>query len=122
MAYSFLLILASSVLGVSGQILLKMGVESRGTINLSGSDVLQSIAQFFTAPLVWLGLGCCGLATIVWLVVLSRVDLSLAYPLIALNFVLVPLLGWLFLGEQVPSWRWVGVIIVLAGVTIIART
>jgi drug/metabolite transporter (DMT)-like permease len=122
MGSSFLLVVTSSLLGVSGQILLKMGMERLGTFQLSGPTVIQSMAQVLAAPLVWLGLGCYGLATVVWLAVLSRLDVSLAYPLLALNFVLVPLLGWLILGEQVPSWRWFGVGFVLVGVTIIART
>ena len=119
----FLLILASSLLGVSGQICLKLGIESLGTLNLSGpGTVLQTAFHVLSAPLVLAGLGCYGVGTILWLLVLSRLDVSLAYPLLALNFVLVPLAAWLLLGEAIPSWRWVGVSIVMVGVTIIART
>ena len=121
--YSFLLIVVSSILGVSGQIFLKLGVESRGAIRLSDPAVIfQSVIQVFTAPFIWVGLACYGLATVVWIIVLSRLDVSLAYPLIALNFVLVPILGWFFLGEQIPSGRWIGVMVILVGVTIISRT
>ena len=117
MGLSLLLIVISSLLGVSGQIFLKMGMDRLGTISLSQSAVvLQTAVQIFSSPLVLLGLGCYGLSAIVWLVVLSRVDVSLAYPFLALNFVLVPLFAWLLLGEQIPSWRWFGVGIVLIGV------
>jgi drug/metabolite transporter (DMT)-like permease len=113
----------SSLLGVGGQILLKKGMGSLGTLNLTGlTGAVQTALQIGTTPLVWFGLGCYGIATMIWLIVLTRLDVSLAYPLLALNFVLVPLLGWLLLGEQVPSWRWVGIGIVLLGVTVVART
>jgi len=122
MVSSILLVMISSLLGVVGQISLKMGMERLGSLDLSGpANITQTAFYVFTAPLVLLGLGFYGLGAVVWLAVLSRLDVSLAYPLLALNFVLVPLLAWLILGEQVPSGRWFGVAIVLVGVTIISR-
>ena len=121
--YSFLLVIASSLLAVTGQICLKMGMERIGTLNLSGlASGVQTAVHVMTTPLVILGLACYAISAVVWLVVLSKLDLSLAYPLLALNFVLVPLLGWLLLGEQIPSLRWVGVAIIFVGVTVISRT
>lgn len=123
MVYSFLLVIASSLLGVTGQICLKLGMERIGTLNLSGlASGLQTAIHVITTPLVLLGLACYAMGAVVWLVVLSKLDLSLAYPLLALNFVLVPLFGWLLLGEQMPSLRWVGVGIIFVGVTVISRT
>jgi drug/metabolite transporter (DMT)-like permease len=123
MALSLFLVLASSLLGVSGQLLLKMGMERMGALDLSSlTAVLRTAIQVFTMPWVLLGLGCYGVSAMIWLVVLSRLDVSLAYPLVALNFVLVPLFAWLLLGEQVPSWRWVGIGCVLLGVTIVSST
>lgn len=122
MVLSILLVMISSLLGVVGQISLKMGMERLGTLDVSGpANIMQTAFHVFTAPLVLLGLGFYGLGAVVWLAVLSRLDVSLAYPLLALNFVLVPLLAWLILGEHVPSGRWFGVAIVLVGVTIISR-
>ncbi len=123
MALSLLLVLTSSLLGVCGQILLKMGMEHMGTLDLSSlAAAIRTFTQVFTTPGVLFGLGCYGVSSIIWLVVLSRLDVSLAYPLLALNFVLVPLFAWLILGEQVPSWRWVGIGCVLVGVTIVSST
>lgn len=123
MALSLLLVLVSSLLGVSGQILLKMGMERMGVLDLSSATAaLRTATQVFMTPWVLLGLGCYGVSAVIWLVVLSRLDVSLAYPLLALNFVLVPLFAWLLLGEQVPSWRWVGIGIVLIGVTVVSST
>ena len=99
MALSLLLVFISSLLGVSGQILLKMGMERMGALDLSNlTAALRTAIQVFTMPWVLLGLGCYGVSAMIWLVVLSRLDVSLAYPLVALNFVLVPLFAWLILG------------------------
>jgi drug/metabolite transporter (DMT)-like permease len=123
MALSLLLVLISCLLGVSGQILLKMGMDRLGVIEISGlAAAWQMALRVFGTPSVILGFACYGVSSIVWLVVLSRLDVSLAYPLLALNFILVPFFAWMILGEQVPSLRWVGVGIVLVGVTIVSRT
>ena len=123
MVYAFLFAIASSLLGVTGQICLKMGMERIGTLDVSGvASGVQTAFQVMTTPLVVMGLSCYAMGAVLWLIVLSKLDLSLAYPILALNFVLVPLFGWLLLGEHVPSLRWVGVAIIFVGVTVISRT
>lgn len=59
---------------------------------------------------------------ILWLVAISRLDLSLAYPLLALAFVLNPLLARLLLGENIPWERWVGILVICIGVVIVSLT
>jgi drug/metabolite transporter (DMT)-like permease len=67
-----------------------------------------------------LGLGMYVAGAGLWLLVLSRADISLAYPFVGLGFVLTMLLGWLFLGEQVGLTRVIGTFLVVAGVYLIA--
>jgi undecaprenyl phosphate-alpha-L-ara4N flippase subunit ArnE len=57
-----------------------------------------------------------------WLMVLSKLDLSLAYPMLALTYVLIPLASQFILGEQVPALRWLGVGVIFVGVVIVAQT
>ncbi len=59
------------------------------------------------------------LGFLVWLVVLSKLELSYAYPILALSYCLIPLLSHILLGEQVPLMRWVGISIVCCGVCIV---
>ena len=73
-------------------------------------------------PTIWFGLAAYGLGAVLWLVVLSRLDLSFAYPLLALSYILIPLLSYLVLGENVPALRWVGIAVIFMGVVIVART
>jgi drug/metabolite transporter (DMT)-like permease len=100
-----------------------MGMERIGALDVSGvASGVQTAFHVITTPLVVLGLACYAMGAVFWLIVLSKLDLSLAYPILALNFVLVPFFGWLLLGEQVPSLRWIGVAIIFVGVTVISRT
>ncbi len=120
---SLLLILLSVVMGVSGQLCLKMGM---GQVRLTGGEGLAGLLpvalRVFTTPLIVAGLTFYAVGSVFWLAVLSRLDLSLAYPMLALTYVLVPLTAWLVLGEQVPVGRWLGIGVVIVGVLIISRT
>ena len=121
---SMILILVAVLLGVLGQLLLKMGITQVGTLAF-GSDLaglIQLGLRVFGNLKVLGGFAAYGLSSLFWIVVLSKVDLSLAYPMLAINYVLVPLTAWLFLGEQVPTLRWLGAGVVIVGVVIISRT
>jgi len=120
---SLLLIVCSVVMGVSGQLCLKVGMGQVGALQMNSlGAILQTVWRVFTTPLVIIGLAFYGVGSVFWLAVLSRLDLSFAYPMLALTYVLVPLSAHLFLGEKVPPLRWVGIGVVIVGVVIISRT
>jgi multidrug transporter EmrE-like cation transporter len=99
---SILLILLSVSFGVAGQTALKLGVSQPGVAE-TATGVFSIIGLIFKSPLVMLGLVCYAAGALSWIAVLSRLDLSVAYPFLALNFVLVTLSGRFILGETVPA-------------------
>ncbi len=123
-AKSMILVLVAVLLGVVGQLLLKMGMNQVGTLEFSGglAGIISLGVRVFSNLKVLGGFAAYGLSSLFWIVVLSKIDLSLAYPMLALNYVLVPLTACLFLGEQVPALRWMGIGVVIVGVVIISRT
>lgn len=117
------LILAAVGLGVVGQITLKLGMTQIGRIDSTTvAQPAQIVLRVLTNPLVVAGLGLYVLGAVVWLTVLSRVPLSLAYPILALSYAITPVLAWLLLGESVPSLRWAGIATICLGVFIVSRT
>ncbi len=123
MRYSLLLIVVSVSLGVVGQLSLKVGMNRVGAIDAASlARPVETLLSVFSMPLVWLGLACYGLSALFWLVILSRLDLSYAYLMLASMYVLIPLVSWLFLGERIPPMRWVGMVVVVLGVVIVARS
>ena len=99
MRYSLLLIFISVSLGVVGQLCLKVGMNQVGAIDAGSlARPMETLLSVLSTPLVWLGLGCYGISAVLWLVVLSRLDLSYAYLMLASMYVLIPLVSWLFLG------------------------
>ena len=82
----------------------------------------ESAKALVVQPLVWLGLVLFGLSAIVWLVVLSRASLSFAYPFASLTYVLILLFDRFWLHESVPALRWGGVVLIVAGIILVAQT
>ena len=119
----FLMIVISILVGSAGQLFLKQGMIQVGSLQIQSLVEIGTLAwRVFSTPLVILGLACYGVGTLVWLGVLSRLDLGFAYPMLALSYVLVPLMAQVFLGEKIPIARLVGIGIIVVGVGIVAKS
>lgn len=119
---SILLIIVAMLIGVVGQLCLKAGMNQVGKIDvINWSQPLQVFGPAFTRPLVWLGLIAYAASAMLWLIVLSRFDLSYAYPMLASMYVVIPVVSRLFLGESIPPLRWLGMFVVLMGVVLVSR-
>jgi multidrug transporter EmrE-like cation transporter len=115
------LILLSVAAGVAGQTVIKMGVSQPGASEAAG-NLVTLVLMIVRSPLVLLGLFLYGLGALAWIAVLARLDLSMAYPFLALNFVLVTLVSRLFLEEPVPAMRWAGILVICGGILLVARS
>jgi multidrug transporter EmrE-like cation transporter len=117
-----ILICASVLLSSIAQIVLKGGMSSSGVAGASGAGfgwpMVHAIA---TNPLVLLGLGVYFASAVVWLLVLARVDVSLAYPFVGLGFVLTMLFAWAIHGEVPTAGRIAGTLMICAGIVVLAR-
>lgn len=103
---TWLLVAAVCLLTSFGQIAQKLAVSGRSA---APGEVLRS-------PWTWVGLACLGLGLLVWLIVLQRLDVGIAYPMLSLNFVLVTLAARWFLGEAVDWRHWCGIALIVLGV------
>lgn len=123
MSASILFALLLSVsLSAIGQILMKLGMSNAGIREAIARDSGAAVMQIATSVPVVAGLTAYGLSTMVWLYVLAQVDVSLAYPFVALGFVLVVLLSSVLLGEQVPPVRIAGLLLIVSGVVLVSRS
>ena len=117
---SIAILLVSVAFATAGQLTLKAAMESIGRIGSAQvSDAGQTIMRALKEPLLWTGLVLFGVSALFWLVVLSRVDLSLAYPFVGLSYVVIVALARFMFHEQVPPLRWVGVTVIAVGIALI---
>jgi drug/metabolite transporter (DMT)-like permease len=102
-----LLLVAGSLLGAAGQVLLKLGAD--GAVALSDYLNMRILA----------GVVCYAFGTLVWVLALARLPLSKAYPFTILTFALVYVASVLLLGERISVTLVIGVIMVLSGLLVI---
>jgi len=117
---NYLILAVSISLAVLGQLLMKKGMQIFGAF--PARELLSKIIPMFLNPYVFFGFAAFGLSSVFWLVVLSRLDLSLVYPMVSVAYIAVAVLSWLFLGEQVSALRWVGISVICFGVFLISRS
>jgi multidrug transporter EmrE-like cation transporter len=116
-------IVLSVALAAAAQLTLKYGMLQVGPIR-SGDiqEPVQTVLRVARQPAVWGGLILFGVSAVFWLIVLSRVSLSFAYPFAALTYVLILLFDRFILKTEVPGLRWAGVFLIITGIILISRT
>jgi multidrug transporter EmrE-like cation transporter len=108
---SFSLILVGVLLNATAQLLLK-----------AGTNAMPLGLRLAIEPHILAGLACYVVSVVVWIVALSRVPVSIAYPMLSIGYVVNAIAAWYLLGEAVTPMRLVGIGIIVLGVFIVARS
>jgi len=117
---NILLVLISVSLAVAGQVLMKYGMNIFGKFPIS--QLLQNLIPMLLNPWVFLGFAFFGISSIFWLAVLSRMEISLAYPMVSLAYVAVAIISILLFKENITLIRWLGIFVICFGVFLISRS
>jgi multidrug transporter EmrE-like cation transporter len=117
------LILVSVLMSSVAQIVLKAGMTSHSIVqSLSAGSRWSAVLSIGTNPKVLCGLGIYFAGAVVWLLVLARVEVSLAYPFVGIGFVVTMLLGWLIHDDAVTLSRIAGTLLIATGVVVLGRS
>lgn len=119
----YALLIVSVTFNVTANILLKTGVTKTGGISAETANIITNIAKVAFSPFIIFGLFLYGLSFLIWLRVLTFNDLSRAYPIFATIVFMLTTIGSIrFLNEEISLARIVGIIIMLVGIFIVARS
>jgi len=123
-ALDFVWVLSGVLLNAAAQLLLKAGARSVGQISLAdGSAALwRTAGSLALHPGILGGLACYAISVVVWIVALSRVEVSIAYPMLSIGYVVNAALAWWLFGEQLNMQRWLGIGVIIIGVVLVARS
>lgn len=116
-----LLLIISDILETTIHLFFKkstLGFAALPVANLT--DVPVFLRVVFCSPYLWGGLLIVAVVFIIWSVVLSKIDLSVAVPIASFSYILVPVVSIIFLHEKITALRWLGVFFVLAGVILVS--
>lgn len=120
--FSFGLILAGVLLNAVAQLLLKAGTNQLGVISFTRDNVLGLSWQIGTQPHIFGGLTCYVISVVVWIMALSRVEVSIAYPMLSIGYVVNALAAWWLFGEALSAMRVTGIGVIIVGVYLVARS
>ncbi len=121
-AISFSLLMTGVLLNAGAQLLLKAGTNAVGVFAFSSDNLVPVGWKLATEPHIMGGLACYVLSVIVWIMALSRVEVSIAYPMLSIGYVVNALAAWYLFGEAVSLTRLAGIGIIIVGVYIVARS
>ena len=121
-AISFSLLMTGVLLNAGAQLLLKAGTNSVGAFEYSGANIIPIGWKLATEPHIAGGLGCYVISVVVWIMALSRVEVSIAYPLLSVGYVVNAAAAWYLFGEAVTPMRMTGIGVTIVGVCLVARS
>lgn len=119
---TFGMILTGVLLNAAAQLLLKAGTRSLGVIGSGNAGLLDTVLGVAFQPYIVAGLTCYILSVGIWIVALSRVEVSLAYPMLSIGYVVNAFAAWWLFGEALTAMRLTGIGIILVGVAVLARS
>lgn len=119
---TFGFILTGILLNAVAQLLLKAGTRAVGAIHLTVDNWLPIGIKLATEPPILGGLACYVVSVMVWIVGLSRVDVTIAYPMLSIGYVVNAIGAWYFLGEPVSAQRLLAIGVIIAGVVLLTRS
>ena len=112
------LLVVAVFLVAAGQLLMKLGVQRIGPLDFS-RGIKFLIVRIIEAPPIWGGVAVYGLSAFVWILVLSKVELSYAYPMMASGYILVSLLAWGLFHEEMTAMKGVALAVIGVGVVLL---
>jgi multidrug transporter EmrE-like cation transporter len=120
-ALSFSLILTGVLLNAAAQLLLKAGTNAVGHFAFQLQNILPIGLKLACQPYILGGMACYAVSLVVWIMALSRVPVSVAYPMLSIGYVINAFVAWQWFGEALATQKLVGIGCVIVGVFLIAR-
>lgn len=118
--FSFLL--TGVLLNAAAQLFLKAGTMRIGEFAFSAENILPIGWQLATQPFIVAGVGCYAISLVVWIMGLSRVPVSIAYPMLSIGYIISAFAAWYLFGESLGPQKLAGIGFIIIGVTLVAKS
>jgi multidrug transporter EmrE-like cation transporter len=119
---SFVLIITGVILNAAAQLLLKAGTNAVGHFEFQTSNIVPVGLQLAFQPYILSGMVCYAISLVVWIMALSRVPVSIAYPMLSIGYVINALIAWHWLGEAISGQKLLGISFIILGVVLITKS
>ncbi len=121
-AASWALIFTGVLLNAAAQLLLKAGTNAVGQFEFSAQNIVPVGMKLALEPHIAGGVACYVVSLVVWIMGLSRIEVSIAYPMLSIGYVLNAAAAWYLFGESLTAQKLLGIAFIVAGVFLVARS
>ena len=118
---AFALILTGVLLNAAAQLFLKTGTNTLGVVSFSTGEWFPQAVRVGTNPHIIGGMLCYAFSLVAWVMALSRVPVSIAYPLLSIGYIVTAIAAYFLFGESLGVTRWLGIGFIVIGVWLISR-
>lgn len=115
------LILTGVMLNAAAQLLLKSGARAIAEVEFSLANIWTLVGRLVLNPPILAGLACYAVSVVVWILALSRVKVSVAYPMLSIGYVVTAVAAWILFSEQMSTTRMAGIGVIICGVWLVTR-
>jgi drug/metabolite transporter (DMT)-like permease len=119
---TFSLLMTGVLLNASAQLLLKAGTLRIGEFAFTADNIVPVGVRLASNPFILGGLACYVVSLVVWIMGLSRVPVSVAYPMLSVGYVVNAVAAWLLFGESITAQKLIGIGFIVVGVFLVARS
>lgn len=118
--YNITMILGSVLLNCAAQLFIRKGMLAVGETGIG--NILSNLGAMLANLWLWAAMVCYAISILLWMLVLSRVEVSYAYPFLSIGYVVAAIVGWQFFGESLSPVRIAGILVICLGVVLISRS
>jgi drug/metabolite transporter (DMT)-like permease len=119
---AFSLLLTGVLLNAAAQLFLKAGTLRIGEFAFSMENIVPIGWKLATQPYIVAGVGCYAISLIVWIMGLSRVPVSIAYPMLSIGYIISAVAAWYLFGESLTAQKMIGIGFIVIGVYLVAKS
>ena len=119
---TFSLVMLGVLLNAAAQLLLKAGTNRVGEFAFSLDNLVPIGMKLVLNPPILAGLSCYVVSVVVWILALSRVPVSVAYPMLSVGYIVNAIAAWMLFGESITAQKLVGIGFICVGVFLVARS
>ena len=118
----FTLIVLNDLVDTAAQLLMKKGLIQAGISSVNSGNMMEFAVKNASSVFLWLGILVYAMNFFIWIVILYRVDLSIAMPVGSFAYIFIPASAILFLHEHVSPVRWIGIACIVLGIHFVSQS
>jgi len=118
----FSLLFTGVLLNAAAQLFLKAGTLRVGEFAFSVDNIAPIGWRLATQPFIVAGLSCYVISVVVWILGLSRVPVSIAYPMLSIGYIVSAVAAWYLFGESLTAQKMLGIGFIIIGVYLVAKS